>query len=82
MTKKMQIYTCEFCGNVIEIVRKGEGGRVCCETSIKLLPESTVAAAIKKHSPVSSKVEAGGNSVVTPVEEKYHTDWLFSRICG
>lgn len=30
MTKKLQIYKCEICGNMVEVLHEGQGELVCC----------------------------------------------------
>jgi superoxide reductase len=36
MTEKGQIYKCEICGNVVEVVEPGDGELVCCGEAMKL----------------------------------------------
>ena len=36
MTKKHQIYKCEICGNVVEVLHEGVGTLVCCEQDMML----------------------------------------------
>ena len=52
MTKKMQIYKCETCGNIVEMLHEGEGELVCCGAPMKLFQENTVDAAKEMHIPV------------------------------
>ena len=40
MPKKLEIYKCEICGNVIEITHEGVGELVCCNQNMKLLDEN------------------------------------------
>ncbi len=40
MTKKLEIYKCEICGNVVEIAHEGMGDLVCCNQEMKLLKEN------------------------------------------
>ncbi|UCH98685.1 MAG: desulfoferrodoxin FeS4 iron-binding domain-containing protein, partial [Candidatus Aminicenantes bacterium] len=30
MTKKLQVYKCEVCGNMVEVIHEGAGQLVCC----------------------------------------------------
>ena len=39
MTKKMEIYKCDKCTNVVEVVHQGVGTLVCCSEDMKLMPE-------------------------------------------
>ena len=80
MTKKMQIYKCEACGNIVEMLHEGEGELVCCGAPMKLFQENTVDAAKEKHIPVIEKIEGGFKvkvgSVVHPMEEKHYIEWI------
>ncbi|MCK5545121.1 MAG: desulfoferrodoxin FeS4 iron-binding domain-containing protein, partial [Desulfobulbaceae bacterium] len=31
MTERMQIYKCEVCGNIVEVVHSGKGKLECCK---------------------------------------------------
>ncbi|MCX6354937.1 MAG: desulfoferrodoxin [Candidatus Aureabacteria bacterium] len=80
MTKNLQIYRCEVCGNIVEILHTGVGVLVCCLKEMKLLVENTVDAAKEKHVPVIEKI-AGGvrvqvGSVPHPMEEKHYIEWI------
>ncbi|MEK7822636.1 MAG: desulfoferrodoxin FeS4 iron-binding domain-containing protein, partial [Nitrospirota bacterium] len=44
MTKKLQIYKCEVCGNIVEMLHEGVGELVCCNQPMKLYEENTVDA--------------------------------------
>jgi superoxide reductase len=39
MTKIGEIYKCEICGNVVEVVEEGGGTLVCCGEPMKLMEE-------------------------------------------
>ncbi len=80
MTEKLQVYKCEVCGNIVEVLHGGEGELVCCGQPMKLFFENTVDAAKEKHVPVvekvadSFKVKVG--SVAHPMEEKHYIEWI------
>jgi superoxide reductase len=80
MAKRLEIYRCEVCGNIVEVVHGGTGQLVCCGKPMKLLVENTTDAAREKHVPVVEKV-AGGykvkvGSVPHPMEEKHFIEWI------
>lgn len=80
MAEKLQVYKCEACGNIVEVVHGGSGELVCCGEPMVLLVENTVDAAKEKHVPVIEKV-AGGirvkvGKVAHPMEEKHHIEWI------
>tara|TARA_Y100000310_G_scaffold185141_1_gene185230 strand:+ start:1705 stop:2070 length:366 start_codon:yes stop_codon:yes gene_type:complete len=76
MTKKRQIWKCEICGNIIEILHEGADSLVCCGKPMILLEENTVDADLEKHVPVveGNKVKVG--SVTHPMEEKHYIEWI------
>lgn len=51
MTKKLEMYKCELCSNLIEVVLPGVGELVCCGQPMTLLLANTVDAAQEKHVP-------------------------------
>ncbi len=80
MTKRLQVYKCEVCGNMVEMVHDGAGQLVCCGQPMKLMEENTVDAAKEKHVPVVEKTAAGFlvkvGSVAHPMEEKHYIEWI------
>jgi len=80
MAKQSEIYKCEICGNIVEVLHGGAGELVCCGQPMKLVVENTVDAAKEKHVPVIEKT-AGGykvsvGSVAHPMEEKHYIEWI------
>ena len=80
MTERLQVYKCEVCGNVVEMLHGGAGELVCCEQPMKLYEENTVDAAKEKHVPVVEKAGGGFRvkvgSVPHPMEERHHIEWV------
>jgi len=80
MTQKLQVYKCEVCGNIVEVLHAGKGQLVCCNQPMKLLKENTVDAAKEKHVPVIEKTDKGYKvkvgSVAHPMEEKHYIEWI------
>lgn len=80
MAEKLQVYKCELCGNIVEVLHGGVGELVCCGQPMTLLTANTVDAAKEKHVPVIEKV-AGGykvkvGAVAHPMEEKHYIEWI------
>lgn len=44
MTEKHQVYTCEICGNIVEVLHVGEGELVCCGQPMELTDKNAVDA--------------------------------------
>ena len=59
MTERLQIYKCEVCGNIVEVLHEGQGELVCCGQPMKLFVENTVDASKEKHVPVIEKTATG-----------------------
>ena len=80
MTKLNQIYKCEVCGNIAEMVHNGAGQLVCCGQLMKLQEENTIDAAKEKHVPVIEKTDNGYKvkigSVPHLMEEKHYIKWI------
>ena len=80
MTKRLQIYKCEVCGNIVEMLHEGVGELVCCGQPMKLYEENTVDAAKEKHVPVSEPTDHGIKvkigSVPHPMEDKHYIEWI------
>lgn len=80
MAERNQIYKCEICGNIVEVLHGGKGELVCCGKPMKLYAENTVDAAKEKHVPVIGKIEGGYKvkigSAAHPMEEKHHIEWI------
>ncbi len=80
MPEKHQIYKCEVCGNIVEMLHGGRGELVCCGKPMKLFKEGAVDAALEKHVPVIEKIEGGFRVTVGevphPMEEKHYIEWI------
>jgi superoxide reductase len=79
-TKHLQVYKCQLCGNIVEVIHASSGELVCCGQPMTLLTENTTDAATEKHVPVIKKV-AGGvkvtvGSVAHPMEKDHYIEWI------
>ena len=79
-TKLLQIYKCEVCGNIVEMVHEGVGELVCCDQPMKRFDANTVDAAKEKHVPVIERNAEGFlvkvGSAAHPMEEKHYIEWI------
>jgi len=80
MAKTLEIYKCELCGNIVEVLHGGGGELVCCGEAMKLFVENTVDASKEKHVPV---IERNGGTITVkvgsaphPMEEKHYIEWV------
>ena len=80
MPNRLEVYKCQHCGNIIEVMHGGGASIVCCGENMQLQAENTVDAAKEKHVPVIEK----GNGTITvkvgavthPMEEKHYIEWI------
>ena len=80
MAEKLQIYKCNTCGNIVEVLHGGIGELVCCGKPMELLDEKTADATTEKHVPVIEKIEGGYKvkvgSVPHPMTEEHLIEWI------
>ena len=80
MAKQLEVYKCELCGNIVEVLHAGGGKLVCCGQPMTLLEEKTADASTEKHVPVIEKTADGYKVTVGstphPMEEKHYIEWI------
>jgi superoxide reductase len=80
MAERLEIYKCEVCGNIVEVLHGGQGELVCCGQPMTKLIANTVDAAKEKHVPVIEKIEGGVivkvGDVAHPMESKHWIEWV------
>ena len=80
MAKRLEVYKCDLCGNIVEGMHEGAGTLVCCGQDMKLFTENTTDAAQEKHVPVVEKVTGGFKvtvgSVAHPMEDSHYIEWI------
>ncbi|OHB59561.1 MAG: desulfoferrodoxin [Planctomycetes bacterium RBG_13_44_8b] len=80
MAKKLEVYKCSICGNIVEVLHGGDGELVCCGQPMENLIAKTADQGKEKHVPViekldgSIKVKIG--SIPHPMEEKHYIEWI------
>jgi superoxide reductase len=80
MAKNLEIYKCNICGNIVEVLHGGGGDLVCCGAEMQLMVENTVDASREKHVPVIEKgngfVKVTIGSIPHPMEETHYIEWI------
>jgi len=81
MTELNQVYKCELCGNITEVLHTGAGELVCCGVPMVLLEEKITEEGNEKHLPVMEQLEGGGvkvkiGEVSHPMEEGHYIEWV------
>jgi superoxide reductase len=80
MPNQLEVYKCELCGNIVEVLHSGSAPLVCCNQKMTLMTENTVDAAKEKHVPViqlgkdSITVKIG--SVAHPMLDEHYIEWI------
>lgn len=87
MTKKLEIYKCEICGNIVEINHTGKGTLVCCGEDMKLLKEQTADTSTEKHVPFISRENDSyivkiGENTAHPMTEEHYIEWIELTVDG
>ena len=80
MVKLKEVYKCNVCGNIVEVLHAGTGELVCCGQPMELLNEKLQDAGNEKHVPVIEKTATGVKvkvgSIPHPMEEKHYIEWI------
>jgi superoxide reductase len=77
MTKRGQIWKCELCGNIIEILHEGADNLVCCKQPMTLQEEERKEQeGNEKHVPVIEDKKVKVGSIPHPMEEKHYIEWI------
>ena len=80
MTQLKQVYKCQICGNIVEVLHTGIGELVCCGQPMTLQVENTVDAALEKHVPVIEKIDGGVlvkvGAVAHPMTDAHYIEWI------
>jgi len=80
MTELKQIYKCNICGNIVEVLHAGAGELVCCGQPMELLKEKTADVGLEKHVPVverlDGKIKVKVGSVPHPMEQTHYIEWI------
>ena len=78
MPEKMEIYKCEICGNIVEVLHGGAGDLICCGQAMDKMEEQTADYATEKHVPVVQEIEGGilvkVGSVPHPMLNEHHIE--------
>ncbi len=79
-TEKMQVYKCNICGIVAEVLDGGAGELVCCGEPMALLEPKTAETGKEKHVPVIERIDEGikvkVGSVPHPMEKEHYIQWI------
>jgi superoxide reductase len=80
MTEKLEVYKCEVCGNLVEVLHAGAGDLVCCGQNMAKMEEQTADYTTEKHVPVVQEIEGGilikVGSVPHPMMDEHYIEFV------
>ncbi|NMC35978.1 desulfoferrodoxin [Candidatus Beckwithbacteria bacterium] len=80
MAKRHQIFRCNVCGHIIEVLQEGSGTLVCCNQPMELLEPKTQDQGQEKHVPVVEKTANGikvkVGEIEHPMEKDHFIQWI------
>lgn len=80
MAEKFEIYKCEKCGNIVQVLHGEAPPIICCGQDMVRLVANTVDAAQEKHVPVVEKIDGGYfvkiGSVDHPMTPEHYIQWI------
>ena len=85
-SKVEQIFKCNVCGNIVNILTVGGGELVCCNQAMLLMQENQEDQGNEKHVPVvtndGNKVVVKVGSVEHPMESAHFIEWIEVEVNG
>ena len=81
MAKRFEIYKCEHCGNIVEVLHGGAGALICCGEEMKLMEAKTADTSTEKHVPFIEATDKGvkvrvGENTEHPMMENHYIEWI------
>ncbi len=81
MIQLREVYYCEKCGNVVEVLNEGAPALVCCGVPMEKLEAKTEDASTEKHVPFVQEVEGGvlvkvGQNQAHPMLENHYIKFI------
>ena len=81
MTQLREVYFCEKCGNVVEILNEGAPALVCCGDPMIKLEAKSEDSTVEKHVPFIEEKDGGilvkvGQNAAHPMLEKHYIKFI------
>ena len=81
MTKVLEVYKCELCGNIVEVFQGDGAPLVCCGQDMTKQEEQTADTSQEKHVPFIQKTDSGylvkvGQNQDHPMAEEHYIQWI------
>ncbi len=87
MAERFEVYKCEVCGNIVEVLHGSFGELVCCGKPMVKLDEKTADTSTEKHVPFVKRegnkyIVKVGENTAHPMEEKHFIEWIELTVDG
>ena len=81
MSKYLEVYKCELCGNIVEVFEGDGAPLVCCGQDMTKMEEQTADATQEKHVPFIQKTDDGylvkvGEVQDHPMAQEHYIQWI------
>lgn len=80
MRERLEVYKCEKCGNIVEVLHGGPGTLECCGAPMKKFEEKNADSTTEKHVPIIEKTDNGVRvyvgSTEHPMTEAHYIEWI------
>ncbi len=80
MPKRAEVYKCELCGNIVEVLTVGGGELTCCGKAMTLQAEKAEDQGQEKHLPVIESTDDGVTvnvgSIDHPMTAEHYIEWI------
>ena len=80
MAAKLEIYKCEICGNVVEVLDGFDAPLVCCGEEMSLYEAKKTDEGKEKHVPECERADDGLNvqvgSTPHPMKDEHYIQWV------
>lgn len=80
MAKQFDVYKCDTCGVIIEVLHAAAAPLSCCAKPMKAVKEGTSDGAVEKHVPVVEKTPSGikisVGSTLHPMADDHYIEWI------
>ena len=80
MAKRSEVYKCNICGNIVEVLYGANGQLVCCGEPMDLMEErSEEEGKTEKHKPLIEGNIVRIGTVEHPMTEEHYIEWIEAK---
>ena len=80
MTNRLELYRCNVCGNLVEVILQGDGALVCCGEEMEFLSPKNEDSLNEKHVPIiemnDGEVKIRVGSAPHPMEDEHYIQFV------